>query len=246
LRQQPGYCNLGSRKSPLVAEGCLRKEAMPQMLLHPQLHQVVQAQSWKQSAAGDFHRPYRRSLSCFALVVGIVMTQNAAFQQKADFGYAINEVAVVQVNNAQEYRALSQAVQSNVEIKSVAGSAQQIGDDTYTLTARTKSGELQAQIAEVGGQEYLNTMGIRVVDGRQFHSGEADTDESILVNQTFVERSGLKQPLGQQVTLDSTNYTIIGLSMITKNLGDTILSHLAYFAWPDPRIIDMSSCGQIS
>ncbi|MCF0041550.1 ABC transporter permease [Dyadobacter fanqingshengii] len=175
------------------------------------------------------------SLSCFALVVGIVMTQNAAFQQKADFGYAINEVAVVQVNNAQEYRALSQAVQSNVEIKSVAGSAQQIGDDSYTSTARTKSGELQAQIAQVGGQEYLNTMGIRVVDGRQFHSGEADTDQSILVNQTFVARSGFKQPIGQQVTLDSANYTIIGVVNDYKEFGlhDIVPPCILRLARPD-------------
>jgi len=158
-------------------------------------------------------------LSCFALVVGIVMTQNAAFQQKADFGYAINEVAVVQVNNAQEYRALSQAVQSNPELKSVAGCAQQISNDTYRRTAKTKSGELQAQIAQVGGKEYFNTMGIRLVDGRQFHDGEADADESILVNETFVERSGLKHPIGEQVTLDSTNYTIIGVVNDYKEFG---------------------------
>lgn len=159
------------------------------------------------------------SLSCFALVVGIVMTQNATFQQKADFGYAINEVAVVQVNNPREYRVLSQAIQSNPEIKSVAGCAQQIGDGTYTMAAKTQSGELQAQIAEVGGQEYLNTMGIRLLDGRQFFDGQADADGSILVNQTFVERAGLKQPLGQQVTLDSANYTIIGVVNDYKEFG---------------------------
>lgn len=159
------------------------------------------------------------SLSSFALVVGIVMTQNATFQQKADFGYAINEVAVVQVNSAQEYRALSQAVQSNPEIKSVAGTTQQIGDGTYTSTAKTESGELQAQIAQVGGQEYLNTMGIRLVDGRHFFDGQGDAGGSILVNQTFVSRAGLKQPLGQQVTLDSTNYTIIGVVSDYKEFG---------------------------
>ncbi|SKC20758.1 MacB-like core domain-containing protein [Dyadobacter psychrophilus] len=159
------------------------------------------------------------SLSCFALVVGIVMTQNAAFQQKADYGYAINEVAVVQVSNALQYSALSQAIQSNPEIKSVGGSTQQISDGTYTQTAKTKLGEVQAQIAQVGGQQYLKTMGISLVDGRQFHDGEADADVSILVNQTFVERSGLSQPLGQQVTLDSARYTIIGVVNDYKEFG---------------------------
>lgn len=175
------------------------------------------------------------SLSCFALVVGIVMTQNAAFQQKADFGYAINEVAVVQVNNPQEYRILSQAIQSNPEIKSAAGCAQQIGDGTYTLTAKTQSGDLQAQVAHVGGQDYLNTMGIRLAAGRPFHDGEADVNESILVNQTFVKRSGIKQPLGQQVTLDSASYTIVGVVDDYKEFGlhDIVPPCILRLAKPD-------------
>jgi hypothetical protein len=147
------------------------------------------------------------------------MTQNATFQQEADFGYAIGEVAVVQVNNAQEYRVLSQALLSNPDIKSAAGSAQQIGDGTYALTAKTQSGELQAQVANVGGQQYLETMGIRLAAGRSFHDGEADVHESILVNQTFVERSEMKQPLGQQVTLDSARYTIVGVVDDYKEFG---------------------------
>ena len=159
------------------------------------------------------------SLSCFALVVGIVMTQNAAFQQKVDFVYAINEVAVVQVNNAQEYRLLSQAIRSNPEIRSVAGSTQQIGDDTNTLNAQTQSTKLQAQVAHVGGKQYLDAMGIRLAAGRQFHDGEADLDQSILVNQTFVKQSKMEQPLGQQVTLDSASYTIVGVVDDYKEFG---------------------------
>jgi putative ABC transport system permease protein len=159
------------------------------------------------------------SLSCFALVVGIVMTQNATFQQKADYGYAINEVAVVEINSPQQYRVLSQAVQSHPEIKNVAGSAQQIGDGTYTSKAKTEKGELDAQIAQIGGEAYLNTMGIDLMQGRHFFNGDADADQSILVNQTFVQKSGLRQPLGQQVTLDSTKYTIVGVVKDYKEYG---------------------------
>lgn len=159
------------------------------------------------------------SLSCFALVVGIVMSQNAAFQQKADYGYAVHEVAVVEINDPRQYRVLSQAIQSHPEIKNAAGCVQQIGDGSYTLTAKTNSGELQAQVAHVGGHDYLNTMGIGLIQGRPFHDGEADVDASILVNQTFVQRSGLHQPLGQQVTLDRKKYTIVGVVNDYKEYG---------------------------
>jgi putative ABC transport system permease protein len=159
------------------------------------------------------------SLSCFALVVGIVMSQHAAFQQKADLGYSINEVAVVQINNPTEYRVLSNAVQQHPEIGSIAGCAQQIGDGTYTQTAKMGNSEVQAQVAKVGGEDYLNCMGIRLMQGRHFYNNGADAEESILVNQTFLQRLRITQPLGQRITLDSTTYTIVGVVNDYKEYG---------------------------
>lgn len=159
------------------------------------------------------------TLSCFALVVGIVMSQNASFQKKADFGYSINEIAVVEINNPQEYRVFSQTVLQNPEIKSVAGCTQQIGDGTYTQTAKTKNGHTQVQVAHIGGPDYLHTMGISLVQGRHFYEPGADVNESILVNQTFVQRLHLIHPLGQQVALDSIHYTIVGVVNDYKEYG---------------------------
>jgi putative ABC transport system permease protein len=159
------------------------------------------------------------SLSCFALVVGIVMSQNASFQKKADFGYSINEIAVVEINNPQEYSAFSQIVRQYPEIKSVAGCAQQIGDGTYTQTVKTQNDQIQAQVAHVGGAAYLNAMGIHLIQGRHFYDTGADADESILVNQTFLQRLRITQPLGQRVTLDSAKYTIVGVVNDYKEYG---------------------------
>lgn len=159
------------------------------------------------------------SLSCFALVVGIVMSQNASFQQQADFGYAINEVAVVGLNDAQEFQVLQKAFLQHAEIKSVAGSVEQIGDGTYTQTAKTDKNEIATQVASVGGEAYLETMGISLVQGRHFYNTGADVDGSIIVNETFVQRMQLKNPINQQVTLDSTQYTIVGVVNDYKEYG---------------------------
>ncbi|MDN5288482.1 MAG: transporter permease [Mucilaginibacter sp.] len=159
------------------------------------------------------------SLSCFALVVGIVMSQNASFQKKADFGYAINEVAVVEINSPQAYTALSQVVQQYPEIKGVAGCIQQIGDGTYTQMVKTQNEKIPVQAAKVGGEAYLKTMGIQLIQGRHFYNTGADADESILVNQTFVQRLGLKQPLGKRISLDSAKYTIVGVVNDYKEYG---------------------------
>jgi putative ABC transport system permease protein len=159
------------------------------------------------------------SISCFALVVGIVMSQHASFQQKADFGYAVNEVAVVEVSTPQEYNVFTQAIQQHPEIKSVGGCVEQIGDGTYTQTAKVENKDIQVQVARVGGEAYLNSMGVHLAQGRHFYDNGADADESILVNQTFLQRLQLTEALGQRVTLDSINYTIVGVVNDYKEYG---------------------------
>ncbi|GAB2586795.1 ABC transporter permease [Spirosoma areae] len=159
------------------------------------------------------------SLSCFALVVGIILTQNASYQENADFGYAINEVAVVEVRNPQEYTAFSQTIRQHPQVRSVAGTKQHIGENSYTVTARTEGQQVQAQVAHIGGEAYLNSMGIRLTQGRHFYENGVDADASILVNQTFVQQLHLPQPLGQRIKLDSTNYTIVGVVNDYKEYG---------------------------
>ncbi|MGA6119506.1 ABC transporter permease [Sphingobacterium anhuiense] len=159
------------------------------------------------------------SLSCFALVVGIVMSQNASFQKKADFGYAIHEVSVVTLHSPQEFQVFKEAILQYPEIKSVGGTVEQIGDGTYTQNAKTEKNEIATQVANIGGEAYLNTMGITLVEGRSFYNTGADADASIIVNETFVQRMQLKQPINQQVTLDSTEYTIVGVVRDYKEYG---------------------------
>lgn len=159
------------------------------------------------------------SLSCFALVVGIVMSQNASFQQEADFGYAIDEVSVVAINSSQQYQVFKEAILQYPEIKSVGGTVEQIGEGTYTQTAKIGKNEIATQVASIGGEAYLNAMGVVLMEGRSFYNTGADVDASIIVNETFVQRMQLKQPINQQVTLDSTQYTIVGVVRDYKEYG---------------------------
>ncbi|HEV7347724.1 ABC transporter permease [Telluribacter sp.] len=158
-------------------------------------------------------------LSCFALIVGIVMTQNASFQKEVDFGYAIQEVAVVEVNSPQEYTAFRQAILHHPQVAGVAGTTHQIGDGSYTAKAALPDRHIQAQVAHVGGEAYLNSMGVRLAQGRHFYESGADAEESILVNETFLKQLNLTQPLGQRIQLDSTYYNIVGVVKDYKEYG---------------------------
>jgi ABC-type antimicrobial peptide transport system permease subunit len=159
-------------------------------------------------------------ISCLALFIGIALTKNAAFQEEVDFGYAINEVSVTEVGSGQEYRAIRNAIAKDPRIESVAGAAQQIGAGTWETKVYHETNELKAQVARVGGEEYLKTMGIKLLSGRHFHPGEGlDKEQSIIVNESLVRKLNLQDPLGKQIKMDSANYTVIGIVQDYKEFG---------------------------
>ena len=160
------------------------------------------------------------SLSCLALIVGIALTKNASFQKEVDFGYAINEVMVTEITTGRQYEALSNAISKDPRIGYVAGTAQQIGAGTRETKVYHESDELKARVAAIGGEAYLKAMGIKLLAGRHFYSGEGlDKEKTVLVNQTLVKSLHLQHPLGKQIKMDSASYTIAGVVQDYKEFG---------------------------
>lgn len=161
------------------------------------------------------------SLSCLALIVGISLNKNASYQQTVDYGYAINELAVLQVDNASEYNTLSNAIKNNPRITGVAaGTVHQIGEGSPTFKVQAESNEINANVATIGGEEYLKTVGVTLKEGRHFYPGKSlDQEASVLVNQTLLSALNIKSPVGQKIKVDSTYYTIVGVVEDYKEMG---------------------------
>ena len=84
--------------------------------------------------------------------------------------------------------------------------------NTFYIEGRTKLDP------GVGGQywqiddTYLKTLGIKLVEGRNFsYSLAADTQGTAIVNQTLVRKLNLKNPIGKKITNGYGHYTIVGV-----------------------------------
>ncbi|MBC8053293.1 MAG: ABC transporter permease [Sphingobacteriaceae bacterium] len=160
------------------------------------------------------------SLSCLALIVGISLTKNASYQQTVDYGYAIKELAVLQIDSASEYNILSNALKNNPRILSMAGTVHQIGEGSPTRKVQAESNEIKANVAVIGGEEYLKTTGVTLKEGRHFYTGKSlDQDASVMVNETLLSSLNIKSPLGQKIKVDSAYYTIVGVVKDYKEMG---------------------------
>jgi hypothetical protein len=160
------------------------------------------------------------ALSCMALIVGILLSQNAAYQQRVDFGYAIKEAGVVELQSPQQFAALRNALSADPRITFIGGAAQQVASSSFAATAENDKTTLRAQVVHVGGQAYLDAMGIGLKSGRHFLSADGpDRESSVMVNETLASSLGLADPLGKQIKVDEKYLTIVGVVKDYKEAG---------------------------
>jgi putative ABC transport system permease protein len=62
-----------------------------------------------------------------------------------------------------------------------------------------------------GGYDFIETMGMKMKDGRSFSKNYGDESNKIILNETAVKTMGLKNPVGRNITLFGNPQQIIGV-----------------------------------
>ncbi len=79
---------------------------------------------------------------------------------------------------------------------------QEIGDPDFSMKGVT--------------QEYAKTLGLQVIEGRDFRTGPSGADaKTMILNESSLKYMGLKDPIGKTVTWMGNNFTVIG---VVKNM----------------------------
>ncbi len=161
------------------------------------------------------------TFSCFALLTGIILAQNAAYQQNVDYGYDVKKVVVAEANNPKEFKGFYDAVAQNSNIESLAGSSQIVGQ-SYDVTVKTSPDEMERQVKRLDvGSNYLNTLGIDLLSGRDFlGSSVQDLENAVIVNQKLLDELHWKDnPINREIYIEGKLYNIIGLAENHKEMG---------------------------
>jgi putative ABC transport system permease protein len=84
--------------------------------------------------------------------------------------------------------------------------------NTFFIEGRTKLDPgVSGQYWQID-DTYLKTMGMKLVEGRNFsYAMAADTQGSVIINQTLAKKLNLKNPIGKRITNGYGKYTIIGV-----------------------------------
>ncbi|MEM6843446.1 MAG: ABC transporter permease [Bacteroidota bacterium] len=156
-------------------------------------------------------------LSILLIVVTLVISQQTTYIQNKHLGYERENLLYIPMRGdlPSKYHVFKQAASSLPGIQQV--------DRTGNLFLRMRATNLQVDWEGKApntvvpfansrvGYDYVKTMGLEVIEGRDFSRKFSTDSASFLVNEEAVKRMGFDEPIGKSVTLNGIKGPIIGV-----------------------------------
>jgi putative ABC transport system permease protein len=160
------------------------------------------------------------AISLISLVSAIAFVQNAKYQKEYNLGFDAERAIIAWVNGQTEFETYRNSLRQNPDIVSIAGAASGIFSNRSRGTVESDAKQLEVDIIEVG-DNYLSTMGLTLVDGRDFmENSETDRRESVIITKKMADAFGWQKAVGQElVWQDSVRLYVVGVTSNVYTYG---------------------------
>ncbi len=148
----------------------------------------------------------------FITIVGsFVFIDNSIYVKNKSWGYKHDNLIAVHTKDKDKYLALRDHLSTSQNITSMAGAGSHIGKSNARITFTHNEKRMEAIDFRVG-YNYLETMNIRLKEGRLFDKTiQSDEVESVIINEKFAKTLDWANPVGQFFELDSVKRYVIGV-----------------------------------
>ncbi|MGE5420703.1 MAG: ABC transporter permease [Chloroflexota bacterium] len=167
------------------------------------------------------------TVSVAMIICTLVVFRQLKYMKTMDQGFDQQNVLFLQLNGqtAAKYKLLKQTLLENPDIKAVTGTNTPVGEGSgkVLFNVETDQGMSQRGINfAVVDHDFIETLGIGIKEGRDFQQDmPSDTSAGVVVNETFVNRMGWKEPLGKKVELISSNQIVARVIGVMKDYHQT-------------------------
>lgn len=174
------------------------------------------------------------TLSFTTMICCLVFVWAGYYFEKVDWGYGHEQNIGVPVLTNEQFQALRDRADQHKDIVSVAGSQNQIGFTRDIATVQGDDTQERNIVHFPVGFGYLETNNLRLQAGRFFDQKIAsDVKESVVVNESFAQIMGWKEPIGQSFLYDSMRWYVVGV------VGN--FHYDDFFAQVDPVMFSITS-----
>jgi putative ABC transport system permease protein len=191
------------------------------------------------------------SISMIMLICTWVVYSQLSYVRNKDLGFNKDQVMTVTINTGEDERSKIFAMNNDFRtlpgIQAVGAANSYPGSPNINLNlfnVQTNTGHVDKAIESYGIDEYyLNTLGIKIVKGRNF-SGPPDTSHSIIVNEAMVKYFSWGDPIGKRLKFPgdtSNNYLeVIGVyhDFNQKSLYNPIAPLILFYS-PNGNVIEL-------
>ncbi|HMJ67634.1 MAG TPA: ABC transporter permease [Cyclobacteriaceae bacterium] len=143
---------------------------------------------------------FQLSIGAFLLIGALTYQSQMSFIRTKDLGYDPHNIIQTEVFGNRNAQNVIAFMRNELE-KEPSIVTTSFGNKGRFEDVMTDQHQFSSMVKRVD-ENYLDLMNIPVVDGRNFSSGStADTEGSVLVNETFVRNAGWVDPIGQTIRI---------------------------------------------
>lgn len=151
-------------------------------------------------------------ISFTIVVASFVFINSSLHFESKDWGYQHDAQIFAKISNLSQYRELERALSANKHVIKYAGAESHFGTSSHNTTITIGNDQLAVTRFEVGFR-YLETMQVKIVQGRSFDESIAsDKKESVIINEAFARKMNWKDPLGKSFEFDNQKWFIVGVA----------------------------------
>ena len=160
---------------------------------------------------------FQFAISIFLITSVFLLNQQVSYMQNKDLGFHRENIISVRgltqsIRNA--YPALKAELLQNPAITYVTASHDVPGENISLQNSRKASDPPQSAIMMYESyiqHDYLETFGMRIVEGRDFDSEMMTDTAAIIINETAVRKLGLDNPIGEEIVIWEHTGKVIGV-----------------------------------
>ena len=168
-----------------------------------------------QGSAGSLFRKVlvviQFGVSVIMIICTLIVFKQLNYMKTMPQGFDQENVISLQLNGpmTRKYPVLKQVLHDNPNIKYVTSTNSAVGEGSGKLifSVETDQGMTQKGINfAVVDYDFIDALGIKMASGRNFQKDmPSDTLTSVIVNETFVNRMGWKEPIGKKIEAGDAN-----------------------------------------
>lgn len=176
----------------------------------------------------------------------IIVYQQIQHVKDRDAGYNANNLIMIPAtpDANKNYSVIKNQLLQTGMVNSVTRTFSPITDIWWLTPGPAYAGKPENQTVIFAGMNtdvgFSKTMGIKLLQGRDFDGTPADTS-NMLLNQAAIKVMGLKQPLGMQMRYGARSFTVIGITqnIIMTSPFEEVKPMMTFYSGGDANYITM-------